>query len=59
MKFNKLVDLIGNTPLVEAQNLVPNKNVKLLLKVRSYGLTLACKSSIFQIFLLLYSYVCL
>jgi cysteine synthase B len=33
MKFNKLVDLIGNTPLVEAQNLVPNKNVKLLLKL--------------------------
>jgi cysteine synthase B len=33
MKFNKLVDLIGNTPLVEAQNLIPNKNVKLLLKL--------------------------
>lgn len=33
MKFNKLVDLIGNTPLVEAQNLISNKNVKLLLKL--------------------------
>jgi cysteine synthase B len=33
MQFKKLVDLIGNTPLVESANLVKNKNVKLLLKL--------------------------
>lgn len=33
MQFHKLKDLIGNTPLVEAVNLVKNKNVKLLLKL--------------------------
>ncbi len=33
MKPQKLVDLIGNTPLVETINLVKNKNVKLLLKL--------------------------
>ena len=33
MKPQKLVDLIGNTPLVESINLVTNKNVKLLLKL--------------------------
>lgn len=33
MKPQKLVDLIGNTPLVESVNLVTNKNVKLLLKL--------------------------
>lgn len=33
MQFHKLVDLIGNTPLVESVNLVKNKNVKLLLKL--------------------------
>jgi S-sulfo-L-cysteine synthase (O-acetyl-L-serine-dependent) len=33
MEFHKLVDLIGNTPLVESVNLVQNKNVKLLLKL--------------------------
>ncbi len=33
MQFQKLVDLIGNTPLVESVNLVKNKNVKLLLKL--------------------------
>lgn len=33
MAFHKLIDLIGNTPLVETVNLVPNKNVKLLLKL--------------------------
>lgn len=33
MKTYKLVELIGNTPLVETQNLVSNKNVKLLLKL--------------------------
>ena len=33
MQFNKLLDLIGNTPLVESVNLVKNKNVKLLLKL--------------------------
>ncbi|WP_281336332.1 cysteine synthase CysM [Flavobacterium eburneipallidum] len=33
MQFHKLIDLIGNTPLVETVNLVKNKNVKLLLKL--------------------------
>ena len=33
MKSQKLVDLIGNTPLVESTNLVQNKNIKLLLKL--------------------------
>ncbi|MES2574497.1 MAG: cysteine synthase CysM [Bacteroidota bacterium] len=33
MQFHKLLDLIGNTPLVETVNLVKNKNVKLLLKL--------------------------
>lgn len=33
MKPQKLVDLIGNTPLVETVNLVKNKNVKLFLKL--------------------------
>ncbi|MGA9637836.1 cysteine synthase CysM [Flavobacterium sp.] len=33
MKPQKLVDLIGNTPLLETVSLVPNKNVKLLLKL--------------------------
>ncbi|MGB2128415.1 MAG: cysteine synthase CysM [Flavicella sp.] len=33
MKASKLVDLIGNTPLVISQNLVQNKNVNLLLKL--------------------------
>ncbi|MCW2119576.1 cysteine synthase CysM [Flavobacterium sp. 7A] len=33
MKPQKLIDLIGNTPLVESVNLVQNKNVKLLLKL--------------------------
>lgn len=33
MKPQKLVDLIGNTPLVETVHLVKNKNVKLLLKL--------------------------
>ena len=33
MQFKKLLDLIGNTPLVESVNLVKNKNVKLLLKL--------------------------
>jgi len=33
MKSKKLIDLIGNTPLVETIGLVKNKNVKLLLKL--------------------------
>lgn len=33
MQFKKLIDQIGNTPLVESVNLVKNKNVKLLLKL--------------------------
>ena len=33
MEPKKLLDLIGNTPLVESVNLIQNKNVKLLLKM--------------------------
>jgi cysteine synthase B len=33
MQFKKIVDLIGNTPLIESVNLVKNKNVTLLLKL--------------------------
>ena len=33
MKAQRLVDLIGNTPLVQSMNLVKNKNVTLLLKL--------------------------
>lgn len=33
MEPKKLLDLIGNTPLVETVNLIQNKNVKLLLKM--------------------------
>jgi cysteine synthase B len=33
MKTYKLVELIGNTPLVETTRLIKNKNVKLLLKL--------------------------
>jgi len=33
MKPQKLLDLIGNTPLVETTNLIQNPNVKLLLKL--------------------------
>lgn len=33
MKTYKLVELIGNTPLVESTRLIQNKNVKLLLKL--------------------------
>ncbi|CAM2889078.1 cysteine synthase CysM [Flavobacterium frigoris] len=33
MEPKKLLDLIGNTPLVESVNLIKNKNVKLLLKL--------------------------
>ena len=33
MNPQKILDLIGNTPLVETTNLVKNKNVKLLLKL--------------------------
>ncbi len=33
MHFKKILDLIGNTPLIESVNLVQNKNVKLLLKL--------------------------
>lgn len=33
MKIYKLVELIGNTPLVETTSLVANQNVKLLLKL--------------------------
>jgi S-sulfo-L-cysteine synthase (O-acetyl-L-serine-dependent) len=33
MKSYKLLELIGNTPLVESRNLIANKNVTLLLKL--------------------------
>ena len=33
IKPQRLVDLIGNTPLVESVNLVKNKNIRLLLKL--------------------------
>lgn len=33
MRPQKILDLIGNTPLVETTNLIKNKNVKLLLKL--------------------------
>ena len=33
MKPQRILDLIGNTPLVESVHLVKNKNVKLLLKL--------------------------
>lgn len=33
MQYKKIVDLIGNTPLIESVNLVKNKNVTLLLKL--------------------------
>jgi len=33
MEPKKLLDLIGNTPLMESVNLIKNKNVKLLLKL--------------------------
>ena len=33
MKPQSILDLIGNTPLMESANLVANKNVKLLLKL--------------------------
>ena len=33
MSPKKLLDLIGNTPLMESTNLVANKNIKLLLKL--------------------------
>jgi cysteine synthase B len=33
MKSQRLVDLIGNTPLVESVNLIKNKNITLLLKL--------------------------
>ena len=38
MQFKKLLDLIGNTPLIESVNLVQNKNVKLLLNLM-FGLS--------------------
>lgn len=33
MQYKKILDLIGNTPLIESVNLVKNKNVTLLLKL--------------------------
>ncbi len=33
MEPKKLIELIGNTPLVESRNLVQNPNVKRLLKL--------------------------
>ncbi len=33
MKTNRILDLIGNTPLVEASSLIDNKEIRLLLKL--------------------------
>ncbi len=33
MKTNRILDLIGNTPLVEARSLIDKKDVRLLLKM--------------------------
>lgn len=33
MRYKKILDLIGNTPVIESVNLVKNKNVTLLLKL--------------------------
>lgn len=37
MKTNQLVDLIGNTPLVEAQNLTKGSDVRLFLKMEGHN----------------------
>lgn len=39
MIFNNALDMIGNTPLYETQNMVPNKNVKLYIKLEGYNPT--------------------
>lgn len=36
-RYNNVLDLIGNTPLVEINQLNPNKNVKILAKLESYN----------------------
>ena len=33
MIFSNVLDMIGNTPLYETQNMVPNKNVKIYIKL--------------------------
>jgi len=37
MQTNSILDLIGNTPLVEARGLVKNKNVRLLFKMEGHN----------------------
>ena len=37
MQYKKIVDLIGNTPLIESLHLVKNKNVTLLLKLEGHN----------------------
>ena len=39
MVFNNILDMIGNTPLYETQNMVPNNNVKLYIKLEGYNPT--------------------
>ena len=39
MIFDDVLDLIGNTPLYETQNTIPNKNIKLYLKLEGYNPT--------------------
>lgn len=36
-KFNNILDLIGNTPLVDIKRLNPNKNVKILAKLEYFN----------------------
>ena len=37
MKNNSILNLIGNTPLVEAENIISNPNIKLLLKLEGHN----------------------
>ena len=39
MIVNNVLDMIGNTPLYETQNTVPNKRVKLYIKLEGYNPT--------------------
>ena len=36
-KYNNILDLIGNTPIVEIRNLNPNKNVKIYAKLEGHN----------------------
>jgi len=37
MKTSSILDLIGNTPLVESRGLLKNKNVRLLFKMEGHN----------------------